>query len=649
MKTLLLALGLCCAVLAVEPTRAAGAAATTAAARARPGIDTVAWRPWSQTVFNEARARKKYVLLDLGAAWCHWCHVMDATTYRDPEVLRLIREHYIPVRVDQDTRPDLSRRYEAYGWPATIVMDADGNDIGKMRGYRDPVRFAATLQAILQDPSPLGHPADDDRDKTYRGDSQLAQTTRVELQSRFREALDHDIGGIRQMQRYLSRDTLEYGMALAAGGEAQAERWVRLTLDQARALIDPVWGGMYQYSTHSDWVHPHYEKIIDIQATALLLYARAWRTWGDPAHLAAAQAIRRYVKVFLTGPTGGIYTSQDADHVPGEQGDAYFALDDAPRRALGVPRVDTHVYTRENGWMIEALVEFYGATGDAAAIADAERAARHIVARRGNRDGSFRRDARDQAGPFFGDQLAMGRAMLALYSATGQREWLQRARAVRHQFARYAAPNGGGYLSSPYRAANPLKPRPHIDENLDAARFANLLHRYTGDAADRAAAQIALRYVSDADVALRAAVLPGVLLANDEAGADPLHITVIGAKADAGARALHAAALRQGADYRRIEWWDPAEGRLLNPDVTYTVLKQPAAFVCTERTCSLPLLQPADIARHIARLTSRRRRPCGCAPPAWARRRPVLRRRSRRWWHLPRVLPGSPLPPAHPP
>ena len=568
---------------------------------ANTGAGSVAWRPWSEAVFAEARAQKKYVLLNLGAVWCHWCHVMDATTYRDAEVLRLIRTNYIPVRVDQDARPDLSRRYEAFGWPATIVMDADGNDIGKMRGYRDPQRFASTLQAILKDPSPLGHPADSDRAKAYRGNGQLAASTRAELESRFREALDTDIGGIRQSQRYIGRDTVDHGMALAARGDAAAQAWVRLTLSSARALIDPVWGGMYQYSTHADWAHPHYEKIMEIQAGALSLYARAWRTWGDPADLAAAQDIRRYVKAFLTSPDGAFYTSQDADRVPGEQGDGYFALGDAQRRALGTPRVDTHVYTRENGWMVEALVDLYSATGDAAVLADAERAARFIVARRGNPDGSFRRDAPpDRGGPFFGDQLAMGRALLALYSATGDRSWLRQARAVRKQFARYAAPNGGGYLSSPHRAGSPLKARPHIEENLDAARFANLLYRYTGDAADRAAAQIALRYVSDADVALRLAVLPGVLLANDEASAEPLHITVVGAKADPRSMLLQAAALRQGTGYRRIEWWDPAEGRLANPDVTYPVLPQPAAFVCTDRSCSLPLLQAQDIASHLA-------------------------------------------------
>jgi thiol:disulfide interchange protein len=101
-----------------------------AAARAgeKPGID---WQPWSDKVFAQAAAEHKFVLLDLGAGWCHWCHVMDQLTYSDPEVIKLLREKYIAVRVDQDARPDLANRYEDYGWPATIVFNADRGEIVK--------------------------------------------------------------------------------------------------------------------------------------------------------------------------------------------------------------------------------------------------------------------------------------------------------------------------------------------------------------------------------------------------------------------------------------------------------------------------------------------------------------------------------------
>jgi uncharacterized protein len=75
----------------------------------------IEWRPWSDSVFAEAKQEGRFVLLDLGTGWCHWCHVMEEVTYRDPAVIELIRKRYIAVRVDADSRPDLSNRYEDYG------------------------------------------------------------------------------------------------------------------------------------------------------------------------------------------------------------------------------------------------------------------------------------------------------------------------------------------------------------------------------------------------------------------------------------------------------------------------------------------------------------------------------------------------------
>src|SRR5262245_28105120 len=113
-----------------------------------------AWRGWADDAFDEARREDRFVLLDLGAVWCHWCHVMEETTYRDPKVVDLIRRRFVPVRVDQDARPDLSNRYEDYGWPATIIFAADGTELVKFSGYIPPPRMASLLQGVIDDPTP---------------------------------------------------------------------------------------------------------------------------------------------------------------------------------------------------------------------------------------------------------------------------------------------------------------------------------------------------------------------------------------------------------------------------------------------------------------------------------------------------------------
>lgn len=118
----------------------------------------IAWRTWDNAQFAEARSSGKLILLDLEAVWCHWCHVMDEQTYRDPKVAELIARHYLPVKVDSDARPDLAERYRDYGWPATIILDADGRDVIKRAGYIEPPVMVQLLQAVVDDPRPEAAP-----------------------------------------------------------------------------------------------------------------------------------------------------------------------------------------------------------------------------------------------------------------------------------------------------------------------------------------------------------------------------------------------------------------------------------------------------------------------------------------------------------
>src|SRR5580658_7221952 len=289
------------------------------------------WEPWSDEVFQRAAREHRFVLMDLEAVWCHWCHVMSETTYSDPAVRALIASRYIAVRVDQDSRPDISRRYEQYGWPATVVFDADGTEIVKRRGYLPPELMTSMLKAIILDPSPVKY--QEAETPTQFATSPLLQAaTRKQLEQAYYTTYDPKLGGFRQNQKFIDRDTIEYGLLRASQGDARATRMTRKTLDEALQLIDPVWGGGYQYSTDGDWQHPHYEKIMSVQAADMHAYTLAYLEFHDARYLAAARAIARYVHEFLTAPDGALYTSQDADLVQGEHSAAFFALNDAERR-----------------------------------------------------------------------------------------------------------------------------------------------------------------------------------------------------------------------------------------------------------------------------------------------------------------------------
>ena len=292
--------------------------------------------------------------------------------------------------------------------------------------------MASMLQAIIDDPSP-GPSVQPPPALKIPVNGVLSAPVRKRLEENYASGYDEKHGSWGFDQKYLDWDSVEYSMMLARRGDSKAEHRARQTLDEQRHLLDPAWGGVYQYSTDGDWNSPHFEKIMQMQAENLRIYSLAYAQWKDPAYLHAAREIQRYLKTFLTSPDGAFYTSQDADLVDGHHSADYFALDDAHRRALGVPRVDTHIYARENGWAIEALVALHAATGDETALHDAERAANWILLHRALPGGGFRHGGTGAqvpsaaSGPYLGDTVAMERAFVALYGATADRQWLARA------------------------------------------------------------------------------------------------------------------------------------------------------------------------------------------------------------------------------
>src|SRR3984893_4623372 len=530
--------------------------------RALAEQEAIAWHPWSESVFARAKSEGRFVLLDLGTVWCHWCHVMEEVTYRDSAVIDLVGKRYLAVRVDADARPDLSNRYEDYGWPATIVFSSDGSEIVKRRGYLPPNQMAAMLQAIIDDPSP-GPSVVVEAPLVPSGENALGSDRKNELRQNLIDSYDHTNRGWGTSQKFLDWDTIEFCMTQTGRGAQTFVAMARETLAAQLNLRDPAWGGVYQYSTDGDWQHPHFEKIMQMQAEDLRIYALAYSLLHDPEYLQAANRIRAYLKHFLTSPEGAYYTSQDADLIDGEHGGEYFQLGDSDRRKLGLPRIDTHVYSRENGWAINALAVLYTVSGQTDCLTEAIQAADWICEHRMLSNGGFRHDAVDAAGPYLGDTLAMGRAFLALYACTGDRVWLQKA-ASAVDFIAANFESEAGYLTSANIGA--LRSQPQLDENIGLVRLANLLAHYTGNLEYRKVAEQAMRLVATPGATKnRGFMVAGVLLADSEINSSPVHITVVGRKDDLKAQVLFAAAIRETRTYKRIEWLDEREGPLPNP------------------------------------------------------------------------------------
>lgn len=563
-----------------------------------PGMAApISWQNhWSEAAFAQAAREHRFVILDLHAVWCHWCHVMDEKTYGDPKVQSLISKRYIAVSVDADSDPDLNSRYGDWGWPATIVLAADGSEIVKRRGFIPPEQMAALLQAIIDDPSP-GPSVSPAVVIAPGAGSRLAPQERAALVQTYDAIYDREHGGWGDIHKFVDAAAMELAYSRIDAGDAAALRRARQTLDANLRLIDPVWGGVYQYSDEANWMSPHYEKLMAFQADDLRLYSEAYSRWNDPRYLAAAQSLYHYISQFLAAPDGGFYVSQDADVSAQISGHEFYPMDDAGRRALGMPQIDTHEYARETGWAIRALCKYYDVTGDAGALNHAERAARWAIANRSSPNGAYRHDAADRGGPFLDDALAMSQAFVALYRSTGDQEWLNRATAVLAAVNRQLRDSRGGYRAAPSSGKLGVfrEAVRQPEQNAALVRLASLLHHYTGDSRYQRMAAHAMRYLVGYAKAAPEQFRADILLADRELAAAPIHITIVGGKSDPGARDLHSAALRYPSDYLQVDWWDRAEGPLPNPEIQYPTLDRAAAFACTANACSMPVFNSADI------------------------------------------------------
>jgi uncharacterized protein YyaL (SSP411 family) len=531
---------------------------------------------------------------------------MEEKTYHDPKVIREIRDHYIAVKVDQDSRPDISGRFEDFGWPATILFDSKGKVLARRSGFIEPQETLGMLQAFVSDPTP-GPSATDQTEIHFAPLGPLSKKQRAAYVHLQKESYDYKDAGWKVAHKFLDTNLAEYWLNGALNGDSKDFGNYKNALDKQLLLLDPAWGGFYQYSAEEDWKHPHFEKIMSIQAENLRAFSMALTVPKLDAnrlkkYRSAADQTIQFVDNFLTSPEGAFYVSQDADVVQGEHAEAFFALSDQQRRKIGIPKVDKHIYARENGWMIGALLDNYAATGDLNSLKKAKRATKWILDHR--RSGHlFKHDEVDVAGPFLGDNVSMASAFLKLYLSTGDREWFKEAnslaKAIRDSFTRDSAhPGLSTTVITKKDDAKPL-----FDDNFKAARFFNALSYDNGNQQDKSAATAIFSYLAGSQFSDSIYASAAILILDNELANPPLHIVISGPKTDPVAAELFTTALAHPRIYKNLEWWDKAEGPLPNPDDSYPTFAKPAAFVCADHRCSFPAYKPTEIALRVKQLT----------------------------------------------
>jgi uncharacterized protein YyaL (SSP411 family) len=426
----------------------------------------VQWRTWGPQVLEEARKKDRLILLSLSAVWCHWCHVMDETTYSDGAVIDFINEHFIPVRVDADMRPDIDSLYNQGGWPSTAILTPQGEVIsggtyippGEMlaRLKRASALYGSDRKTIASRIEDM-KVAQELRDLESRTIS--AQPGKGDLESivqLIKSSFDEKNGGFGTGQKFPSPETVDFLLSVfAKDRDPGIGKIITITLDRMGKgeIFDDREGGFFRYSTGPDWSGPHYEKLLEVNAGLIRNYAEASQVFGSKEYERIAGQCLHYIESTLYDPeSGAFFGSQDADE------DYYLAGDRAHRKA---PLVDRTAYADSSSLMVSALIAAYGAAGNRHYLEMAQRGTEFILQNLyGGSDAGvyhFYREKTKHVPGLLSDNVLFGSALLDLYHATGDRPYLNGAQEIgRLVAARFY--DGGARRFRTSLDASPAKP-----------------------------------------------------------------------------------------------------------------------------------------------------------------------------------------------
>ncbi len=310
----------------------------------------VYWQEWGEPAFALAAQAEKPILLDVGAVWCHWCHVMDRESYEDAAMAATINEHFIAIKVDRDERPDVDARYQAAvqaisgqgGWPLTAILTSDGRPFFAGTYFPREDRYGrpgfervlltlanawkARREEVLESASSVIAAIEHGETFSARGDSLSLSIVDKLVQSAVSQ-FDPRNGGFGSQPKFPHPSMLDLLIDVAARtGNQAAGQAVTVTLTKmARGgVYDQLAGGFHRYSVDERWVVPHFEKMLYDNAGLLGNHVHAFQTFVDPEFAAVAKDIMRWMNEWLSDQQrGGFYASQDADISLDDDGD-YF-------------------------------------------------------------------------------------------------------------------------------------------------------------------------------------------------------------------------------------------------------------------------------------------------------------------------------------
>lgn len=339
-------------------SRLAGCRSTYLRSAAGQAID---WYPWGEEPFAAAKSAGRPILLDIGASWCHWCHVMDETTYSDPEVARLLASHFVAIKVDRDEHPEIDRRYQRQvgtltgegGWPLTAFLTPEGEvflggtffpptDGHGRPGFRRVLGEVARLWR--EEPGRISENARHVREGLRRLREARPAAPRplerfsAEVLAEVRGSYDpaHEgFGGAPKFPHPTAISLLLLDEHSAPGsGSAGLARGTLLAMANG-GMYDQVGGGFHRYSVDAGWHIPHFEKMAIDNAALLGSYVDGLLRFGEPRFAEVVRGTVGWARELLADPDGGWGASQDADNAPGDDGSYFTWTREELRAELG--------------------------------------------------------------------------------------------------------------------------------------------------------------------------------------------------------------------------------------------------------------------------------------------------------------------------